>query len=197
MKDVASEIRRWFREHENGEFVQMGPLCPYSITSPTSRTDHVLYTTKPACVLAALEKGRPSTLIQVIGRAGLPDENGAAWLRNLADNRPVVFMGDADPADLLVFAWLRSQMSVSYVGLSDMLVQKLRDQTDHALTIPLSDSEREAMSLVAEVFPEYKTSVGQRCADYLNQGRKVEIEVVVHLARDGVALEPSFRRSAP
>ncbi len=96
------------------------------------------------------------------------------------------------PADLLVFAWLRSQMSLSYAGVSDKLVQKLGDQMDHTQAIPLSDSERDAMSLMVKVFPEYTASVGRRCTDHLNQGRKVEIEAVIHLARDGAALEEAL-----
>ena len=82
----------------------------------------MLYTTKPPCVLHALEQGADVASIQVVGRPGLPNEDDARWLQALAADREILFLGDSDPADLLIFAWLRSQLPMKHVGVSDSLV---------------------------------------------------------------------------
>ncbi|MEN6497891.1 MAG: hypothetical protein ABFD16_26635 [Thermoguttaceae bacterium] len=92
------------------------------------------------------------------------------------------FLGDADPADLLVFAWLRSQMPLSYAGVSDSLVEKLGVQVEDSLTIPLTNAERAAVSLLMEACLDCRAAVGQQCATLLDQGRKIEIEAVLHSA---------------
>ena len=194
MKDVASEISAWFRGKGAGELVQLPATHPYSVTVPSPGTRHLLYTTKPACVLRALEEGGGPASIQVVGRAGLPNEDDAAWLRTLVGDRIVLFLGDADPADLLVFAWIRSQIPVSYVGVSDLLVQKLGASVEDSATIPLAADERTAVSLLTNFCPDYRAIVGPQCAELLDRGRKIEMEAVVNSIHGRVSLEAAISR---
>lgn len=192
VKDVASEILDWFNKHDDGEFVRLPATHPYSVAVLASEVRCVLYTTKPACVLAALEKENRIPAMRIVGRAGLPNGPDTAWLRELASGSPLVFLGDADPADLLVFAWLRLRMPVSYAGVSDRLVQRLRVQVDDSLTVPLTDTEKAAVSLLAEVCPDYRLTTGGKCAAFLDQGRKIEIEAVLTSATNGATLETAI-----
>jgi hypothetical protein len=139
----------------------------------------VLYTTKPACVWHALEQTTGGALIQLVGRPGLPNEDEVPWLRRLAGDRHVLFLGDSDPADLLIFAWLRWQMPIKYGGVSDRLVLALDVQIQDTPAIPFADSEREAVSMLGEVCPDYRELVGPKCAALLDQGRKIEVEAVI------------------
>jgi hypothetical protein len=138
-----------------------------------------LYTTKPARVLHALEQTTGEAAIQVIGRLGLPNEDDVRWLKHLVGDREVLFLGDSDPADLLIFAWLRWQMPVKYGGVSDRLALALDVQIQDTPAIPFADSEREAVSLLGEVCPDYRELVGPKCAALLDQGRKIEVEAVI------------------
>jgi len=194
MNDVASEISNWFVEHDAGDFVQLPVTHPYSVTVPSAATRCVLYTTKPASVLHALEQRGGLASMQVVGRAGLPDENDAQWLRTIAGDRVVVFLGDADPVDLLIFVWLRSQMPVSYVGVNDRLIQKLGVRVEDFMTISLADDEKAAISLLASLCPDYRTVVGPQCAALLDRGRKIEIEAVVNFAPGSVSLEDAINQ---
>ena len=192
MKDTASEISKWFTEYGSDELVRLPVTHPYSVTVPSPETRCVLYTTKPMSVAHALEDGLPS--MQVIGRTGLPNEDDAEWLRTLAGDRIVLFLGDADPADLLVFAWLRSQMPISHVGVSDLLAQKLGVRLEHSLSIALADEEKTALSLLANLCPEYRWLVGPHCAAFLDQGRKIEIEAVINSTPGTVSLKDAITR---
>jgi len=194
MKDAASEVSALFTGKGAGELVRLPVTHPYSVTVPSPGTRYVLCTTKPACVLHTLEQGGGLASMQVVGRAGLPNEDDAAWLRTLARDRAVLFLGDADPADLLVFAWLRSRIPLSHVGVSDLLVQKLGARVEDFTTIPLADDERTAVSLMANLCPDYRAVVGPQCADLLDRGRKIEMEAVINFIPGRVLLKDAINR---
>jgi hypothetical protein len=194
MKDAASEIESWFTTHDDGEFVRLPVTHAYSITVPPQGTRHLLYTTKPASVLCALESGGNRPAVQVVGRCGLPNADDVIWLRGIAADRQLLFLGDADPVDLLIFAWLRSQIPVSYAGISDSLIQTLGSNITDDFAIALSDSERAALPLLVEVFPDYPTAIGSLCAARLNQGQKNEIEAVLNFAPGHTTLAEALAR---
>ena len=173
MKDMASEISKWFTEHGSSELVRLPLTHPYSVTVPSPGTRCILYTTKPMSVAHALEDGLPS--IQVVGRAGLPNEDDGEWLRTLTGDRIVLFLGDADPADLLIFVWLRSQMAISHVGVSDLLAQKLGVRLGDSLSIALADDEKTALSLLANLCPEYRALVGPHCEHSSIKGERSKL----------------------
>lgn len=185
---APSKIEDRFTKHDDGEFVRLPSTHPYSVTVPLAESGRVLYTTKPACVLACMEGGHRAAAVRVVGRAGLPNEQDVTWLRELAGNRPVEFLGDADPADLLVFAWLRARMRVTYLGVSDALIRESGVPMDDSCTIPLSEAELAAFALLGEVFPDCRAVVGRQCAALLDRGRKIELEAVVNSAHGGATL---------
>ncbi len=171
------KIAAWFNDHDDGEFAHPARTHPFRVIGPTPSATTVLYTTKPGCVLA-LAGCETALATGLIGRYGLPSEDDVAWLRVLAGDRVVCFLGDADPVDLLVFAWLRSRIGAKHAGVSDLLLSNIGVSWDDRVTIPLSDSESGALTLLADVCPDFQTLLGSQCAALLDRGRKLEIEAV-------------------
>jgi hypothetical protein len=91
----------------------------------------------------------------------------------------IYFLGDCDPFDLLVFAWLRQHLSIRFLGTSDAVVSALGVDVNERITIPFPDEEQRAMSHVREVWPEFAQFVGPNCAALLNCNRKLELEALV------------------
>lgn len=172
-------IREWFAEHDDGEFSIPPKDAPYlTIPLPLS-SKYVLYTTKPQSILLFSRKGSSDLPCGVIGRYGLPDESDVPWLRSCASGRRFLFVGDADPCDLLVFAWLRSRVDIAFRGLSDTLLNACGVSIKNSITIPQSDSESAAMPLVHEHLPEFAELVGHGCAEVIRSGRKIEVESLI------------------
>ncbi len=89
------------------------------------------------------------------------------------------FLGDCDPFDLLVFAWLRQHLTIRFLGTSDAVVSALGVDVTERITIPFPVEEQRAMSLVGEIWPDFAKSVGPQCARLLDGGRKLELEALV------------------
>lgn len=104
--NTATLIEAWFTEHnQDGEFVWDGRAVPYSIVGPSSHVERMVLTTKPLIVSIAI--GKASERVGMIGRYGLPQVSDLSWIRSIVGQRPLLFLGDMDPVDLMVFAWLR------------------------------------------------------------------------------------------
>jgi hypothetical protein len=88
-------------------------------------------------------------------------------------------LGDCDPFDLLVFAWLRQHLSVHYLGVSDIVLSAVGLQVEDSMTITLPEDELNAMSLVEEFLPNYARLIGPSCAELLARKRKIELEALV------------------
>jgi hypothetical protein len=176
---MADRIREWFHDHADGEFALPTRDHPYSVVPPSSTLDPVLFTTKPSTVLGALSRGRRQLPCGVIGRYGLPTESDLAWLRSLTAQRALRFLGDADPCDLLVFAWLRSQLDISLRGINDGLLDACGVTPDDRIVIAQANSESDAMRLVCKLIPDLETLVGSTCCKILNTGGKVELESLI------------------
>jgi hypothetical protein len=193
-RDTVSRICAWFAEHDgDGDFLRQPRDCPYFITAPGPETRWVLYSTKRWSAAYALETSGGSS-IQLVARGGLPNEGDPAWIRVIAGDRPILFLGDNDPVDLLVFVWLRCQIPVSYLGVSDRLIRKLGVRLTNSLLIPLSDAEKAAMPLLAEVCPEYRKLIGSRCMGMLEAGKKIEVEAVVNFASGQTTMKDAIAR---
>lgn len=158
------------------------------------------------------ERPRDELPFAAVLRNGLPSEADASWLATIADNpsancsRPLrdrlidanspessevtdlgyssrlVFLGDADPADLLIFAWLRELVAIEYCGLSDALLQKCGVPFENRLTIDMKPSEIAAMPLVAEHLGDLPALLGPWCAGLLAAGHKIELEALFSFA---------------
>src|SRR5882757_7852162 len=108
MRDELPElIGQWFVSHSDAEFVQLPYYVPYSVIFPRSGTGQFIYSTKPAVASRALDRLPAIRHLGLIGRYGLPSGSEVNWIRELIGEYPLLFIGDADPVDLMIFAWLR------------------------------------------------------------------------------------------
>jgi len=91
-------------------------------------------------------------------------------------DREVIFVGDADPVDLLVFAWLREHLSTEWFGVSDrfLLAQGMRFRP--RVQIPLASSEQETIEQLGRFCPDYRMLLGKECSALLDAGMKIELE---------------------
>jgi len=184
--DITTAIERWFAEHaeeENGDFVRADRLTPYFVIPPLVSSRKVVYTTKSHGMVAAVAKSESSTDFGVIGRHGLPCESDVAWIHDIVGTRSLWFLGDLDPADLLIFAWLRARVApqaVQHLGVSDRFLQTLWIEATDRLLIRMAPSERDALPLLDIALPDWRTLVGARCTDLLQAGRKFEVEAAMH-----------------
>lgn len=176
------KITAWFNDHDDGEFARPSRTHPFKVIGPTPSTQTILYTTKPQCILVP-EDYETELATGLIGRYGLPNEDDVAWLRVLAENRVVCFVGDADPVDLLVFTWLRSRINAKYAGVSDLLLTNIGVSWNDRVTIPLSESESEALALLADLCPDFRLLLGPQSAALFDRGRKLELEAVTIFPR--------------
>lgn len=172
-------IREWFAAHDDGEFSIPPWDAPYLAFPPPLSSKYVLYTTKPQSILALFSHESSDFPCGVIGRYGLPNDSDVPWLRSCASGRRFLFVGDADPCDLLVFAWLRSRVDIAFRGLSDTVLNACGVSITDSITIWQSDSESAAMPLVHEHLPEFADLVGHDCAAVILSGRKIEVESLI------------------
>lgn len=174
-ENSASEIiAAWFRQHEDGEFCVLPEehsslrIGEY-LTAPTT-----VYLTKPNQIERCQQAAIWPIQAAVIGRYGLPIAADIALLRE--SNQVVEFVGDADPVDLLVFAWLREHVSIRWLGVSDSLLHALGIEPWPRIQIRLAPSEQETIGQLARLCPDYRTLLGTKCTTLLEAGWKIELE---------------------
>ncbi|MEM8944585.1 MAG: hypothetical protein AAGD11_05315 [Planctomycetota bacterium] len=117
-----------------------------------------------------------------IMRSGLPLDEDMSWIGAQVSSRRLLFFGDADPVDLLIFAWLREHLSVTYAGLSDDLLRKCEVDLRDNFTIQLTEPEVSALQLVEACLGDVHSYIGGWCTDLLLSGRKVELEALFSFA---------------
>jgi hypothetical protein len=185
----TDQIATWFSDHGDGEFVCAAVGDAYAIGGSENETGRVLYTTKPTTLAHVLRRHDLAMRVPTIGRYGLPNEQDVTKLLSFARGRPFAFLGDADPVDLLIFAWLRSHLPIEYVGINYSLIEMLGVEIDETTAIPLCESELSSMPLLAVTCPDYRDLLGPQVAQLLDSGSKLEIEILASSRRgDGKAL---------
>ncbi len=123
----------------------------------------------------------------VLSRLGEPTESFLETVRRYVawQRLPLLFVGDLDPHNLLVFALLhygntefksrrRDAIPVRYFGINDRWLQLCTDQLkrgEELFTMRLSEQEEETLRLVKEVLPDLRELVGSRCFELLGTGR--------------------------
>ena len=152
-------IEKWFADHDgDGDFAALDRLPPYSVIGPVHSRSRIIYTTKPNSISTALARSAALHKFSMIGRYGLPARQELKRMKEMAGTRQLFFVGDADPADLLIFRWLQiliGSQRIMHLGVSDRLLLSSSIAIQERFTIRLSRSEREAIALLEEVFPEY------------------------------------------
>ena len=184
MKPNVSElIELWFEKHgDDGEFVRSERGVPFSLIGPLSHSRGIVFTTKPSVVTASIESHLRPVRFGMLGKYGGPRDADLPRLHEHTEKRELVFLGDMDPVDLLIYAWLRERLApriVSYLGLGDELLASLEMSSTESIRIRCTRSERQAVALLNKVFPDYPDRIGDNCAALLRQGYKIELEAML------------------
>lgn len=181
MTPLHSSISAWFAEHDDdGEFALGTRALPFSVIRPAGAAAPVLLTTKPSVVMPIIDREARHGF-GMIGRYGLPDEADLRWILKVIGRHPLFFLGDMDPVDLMVFAWLRAVLRprpVTYLGVNDDFFKALELPSTGSFSIPCGPSERESLAFLKRVFPDLTEKVGHKCAEMLDRGEKIELEVI-------------------
>lgn len=181
---MKTQIRDWFVRHENGDgdFYIATSCHPFTVIPPKPNTDTIVYCTKPHCLIKLVHELGGKHSFGTILRSGLPSDDDAKWLCSEVGSRRLLFLGDADPADLLVFSWLREHLPIEYVGLADQLLVQSGVELRDNLTIQLTKSEVAALPLVSQYLGNLSTQLGPWCTGLLTSGRKIEVEALISFA---------------
>ena len=190
--DPITQIEAWFRKHDgDGEFRHAPRDAAYSVIWPLNSTSTVVLTTRAGIVAAAIESSDDSNSFSLIGRYGLPSALDVDWFREVAGPRQLLFLGDLDPPDLMIFAWLRASLhpkQIRYLGIGDELLASLPIALPQHFAIPCALAEREAIGHLDEIFRDWREIVGHQCAALLANGNKIEIEAAACAGEGPAAL---------
>jgi hypothetical protein len=132
----------------------------------------------------------------MIGRWGLPNDNEIEGFRAISQGRQILFLGDLDPTDLLVFMWLRQKLSegeIVYWGIGDRYLDSIGHDLGEIPHLVCSDNEQLAYSLAADLSPELPLLLGPQCAAAIADGKKVELDAVVSVAGGVHGVLPRYR----
>mgnify|MGYP000892086697 CR=1 FL=1 len=188
-------IEAWFSEYgEDGEFVHADRAAPYSVIGPLDSTRWLVFTSKPKIVSEAIENCWAPAQLGMVGRYGLPDETDLNWLRGLIGSCELLFLGDMDPVDLMVYLWLRESLkeSISHLGVNDAFLDSLELASTESLCMPCALPEQKALIVLEQIFPDLRETIGTEYTQLLKRGYKIEVEGIVS-AKQGTA---SILRSA-
>ena len=112
--DAICRIEGWFDgEHEDCDFIRVRRDDPYLVYGPVESCDRVFYCTKTSVAVSAIDESPSSLKPGLIARFGLPRDEDVSWLKNLIGSRQLIFVGDLDPVDVMIFAWNAPPPSIS------------------------------------------------------------------------------------
>ncbi|MCE9528109.1 MAG: hypothetical protein K8R36_18870 [Planctomycetales bacterium] len=168
-------IEKWFREHDDGDFSIVPAGIPSVRGGETLAPRTLIYTTKQYC-LPRIEISAFVQPVATLARYGLPSRDDLDFLRGSGSEISRLFFGDADPPDLLVFAWLREHLPIQWAGVSDDFLNSRSYAGYPGIHIRLSDSERAAVAELGRLCPDYRKLLGDSCASLLENGMKIELE---------------------
>jgi hypothetical protein len=173
-QDRLYEIEAWFLAHEDGEFaVARSDYSSVRIgDAATART--IVYTTKHQCLPRIRNLSQLLEPIATLGRYGLP---AADDLRFVCGSSPTrIFIGDCDPPDILVFAWLREHLPIVWHGVNDDFLEGHGTRSMDWIRIPLSVAERKTVSILPQLCPDFRELLGEYCSSVIDDGFKIELE---------------------
>lgn len=199
--DTARTIEAWFAANSDGEFIIGDEAGPYSVIAPRSKSAQIIFTTKASLVAAAIERSARRAELGMIARQGLPAEGDPDWFRAVVGAGELWFLGDMDPPDLMVFAWLRHRMpetQIAFLGVSEAYLSALQVDLPKSFIMQCTSSERRSTTTLAAVFPDFRQVIGPKYALLLDQGNKIELEAAASAAGPTAALlQPVIRRHEP
>ncbi|MEE8451208.1 MAG: hypothetical protein V3R99_04805 [Thermoguttaceae bacterium] len=181
---LAESIEAWFRDHNDGEFVALPDDYALAVHGNLRKARTLVYTTKPQCLFPLPEYFSFVEPVTIVGRYGLPLSGDLAQLCEVDTQAARVFIGDADPPDLLVFAWLKSYIPIEWRGISDALLQRLERTDLLSIAIPMSDAEKSTVAVLTTFCPEFRVLLGPQCSALLDRGFKIELEGATLMPND-------------
>lgn len=185
-RSISTRIEQWFHQHADGDFVCEEPRAAYRVQAPANARARVIFSTKPSTIGHAIAASEDSQQIGLIGRYGLPAERDLTWIRALVGTRRLLFLGDLDPADLMIFGWLRSRLrpaQVHFLGISDDLLKRIGARSTKRNTISLTPTELAAREVLPKVVPDLQKLIGPTCCALQASGRKLELEAILDALR--------------
>ena len=182
--DPIRLVEEYFASHDgDGEFVVHRRSVPYSVIWPRTAFAHLVLTTKPdfLSMVAARTDHAVLERVAMIGGYGLPNVDDLELIGSLPESTGLCFLGDLDPVDLMIYAWLRARLpsrNVAYLGIGDKLLSVAGAQISELPSIALAPSETRSMAILHRTFPDIRETVGNQCLELLSRGRKIELEAV-------------------
>lgn len=166
-------IESWFRAHEDGDFGILRADHPSSRVGDPTNPKTIVYTTKQHCIPRIKDLSHLEPMA-ILGRGGLPLAEDLPFILGSSQTRS--FIGDADPPDLLIFAWLREHFPIAWHGVNDGFLIRHATRDLARIRLRMSDAEREAVELLPQLCPDFRRLLGEYCSSLLDEGLKIELE---------------------
>jgi len=180
---IVSLFRKFSGDEDNdGNLFAPSVENPYKIFNVTSEPRMVVYCTKPDSAFRVFQKAIDAHEVTLLGRYGLPNERDLNWLLQTIYGRQCIFIGDADPQDVLVFTWLRTYFPLRWIGVSDAFLDSMKTFLTDNLTIELSRIEKEAAREIPALCPDFKELLGPNCGVLFDANKKLELEGAMNFA---------------
>ena len=179
------EIRGWFDSTNDENFNCLPESHPSFKSGDIASASAIVYITKPSCIpyLSMFSsEGIDLRCLPIIGRYGFPSDRDIVLLFDEIPKRTVYFVGDADPVDMMIFLYLQEVLpsSVLWFGVRDAIV---KDMVGEQFLIPLSESERLAITHFPQLEFQCKELIGWNLANFFTAGKKLESEGFIHSQR--------------
>lgn len=173
---MSCDIVAWFNEHEGEDDVTNSyRTSAFRVIPPINDSETILYCAKSEYIERICWKISQDFSVPIVGRYGLPSETDVIWLRSWLGDRPIYFIGDADPSDLLTYAWLRKRMPISYLGISDALLDQFGVPWGENLRVGLPTAVMSAMPLIEQELPDLAELIGERTYQFLLSGKMTDV----------------------
>jgi hypothetical protein len=181
--DVSLSIERWFATYnETADFLSPSRRDFFRVIGPRKNADRIIYCTKASIVDRIIEEHGNEFDVGAICQYGLPVETDIGWLLDTIGERRLLFLGDLDPADIMIFAWLRARLPrarVTHFGINDELISRLEYEIPPNHQIPLNDTERKSVTQLKTFVPDFAELLGQKCLAVLDSHFKIELEALL------------------
>ena len=201
--NLIQSIEDWFHSHEDGEFGVQPASCASMRVGQSSDATTIIYSTKQYCLPRITDVVDPQQAVAKIARYGLPIHDDLPFIHGSSPAVNRVFIGDADPPDILVYSWLREHLPECQVmderGLTELLAyaaewnpqnrQAPRPRPDFAVRSkarPVVLLDAKYRDLWARPLPR---DMLYQLAMYATSGAGDPLAVILHPTEDGIAQE--------
>lgn len=172
--ELIEAIEKHFHRLDDGDFGTLRSSHKSHSLDSLLSADALVYTTKVHCAPRARPLLSIHERLAFVGHYGLPTNEDLQLLWDA--KRPIRFLGDADPPDIMIYAWLRHQVPIEWLGVSDRFLAASGDPSIEPVKIPLSSSELASIDLVGKLVPEFREWLGPQCSSLWASGFKIELE---------------------